>query len=83
MTVTWVRGPLTDIHGWIELDWDRRLEARFGGEAHAAGLWTGEPQRDEHLRGADFFDIANDPKITFSGRLTSARPTLPSRPRLT
>jgi polyisoprenoid-binding protein YceI len=70
MMVTWVRGLFKDIHGWIELDWDYCLEARFGGEMEAAGLWTGEPRRDEHLRSADFLDVAEYPKITFSGRFT-------------
>ena len=67
MMVTWVRGLFKDIHGRLELDWDRCLDATFEGEIDAAGLWTGEPQRDEHLRGADFFDVENHPKITFSG----------------
>lgn len=31
-----------------------------------ASLDTGNAKRDEHLRGADFFDAANHPEITFS-----------------
>jgi polyisoprenoid-binding protein YceI len=31
----------------------------------AAGIWTGEPQRDEHLRSVDFLDVTNHPTITF------------------
>ena len=70
MMVTWVRGLFKDIHGQIELDWNRSLEATFAGEIDAAGIWTGEPQRDEHLRSADFLDVANHPKISFAGRFT-------------
>ena len=32
MMVTWVRGLFKDIHGAVELDWDRPLETTFHGE---------------------------------------------------
>jgi polyisoprenoid-binding protein YceI len=68
MMVTWVRGLFKDVHGRMELDWDRCLEATFTGEIDAAGIWTGEPARDAHLRSADFFDVENHPDISFTGR---------------
>jgi polyisoprenoid-binding protein YceI len=63
-----VRGLFKDIHGQLELDSDHWLKATFEGEIDAAGIWTGQPERDEHLRSADFFDVARYPKITFTGR---------------
>jgi polyisoprenoid-binding protein YceI len=68
MMVTWVRGLFKDVHGRMELDWDRCLEATFEGEIDAAGVWTGEPARDAHLRSADFFAVEDHPTISFAGR---------------
>ena len=70
MMVTWVRGLFKDIHGTLELDFERPLEANFRGEIDAAGIWTGQEERDAHLRSADFLDVENHPSITFTGRFT-------------
>jgi polyisoprenoid-binding protein YceI len=69
MMVTWVRGLFKDIHGRLEFDWERCLDATFEGEIDATKIWTGEPIRDDHLRSADFFDVEHYPQITFQGRL--------------
>ena len=70
MMVTWVRGLFKDIRGTLELDFERPLEATFDGQIDAAGVWTGQDERDAHLRSADFFDVENHPKISFTGRFT-------------
>jgi polyisoprenoid-binding protein YceI len=70
MMVTWVRGLFKDIHGRLELDWDNCLESTFEGEIAATGIWTGQPDRDAHLRSSDFLDVESHPKINFRGRFT-------------
>jgi polyisoprenoid-binding protein YceI len=70
MMVTWVHGLFKDVHGKLYMDWDDPLTATFKGEIDATKLWTGEEERDAHLRSADFFDVEHHPKITFSGGLT-------------
>lgn len=69
MMVTWVRGAFKDVHGRLEFDWDECLESTFDGEVDTTKLWTGEPNRDAHLRSADFFDVESHPRLTFAGRL--------------
>jgi polyisoprenoid-binding protein YceI len=68
MMITWVRGKFGDIHGWIEFDPDQPMETVFEGEIDAAKIWTGEPDRDAHLRSADFLDVDTHPTIRFTGR---------------
>lgn len=70
MMVTWVRGLFKDIHGEIRFDLDHCLDSTFSGRIDATRVWTGEPERDAHLRSADFFDVERHPLITFTGRLT-------------
>jgi polyisoprenoid-binding protein YceI len=70
MMVTWVRGLFKDIKGTLELDFKQPLEATFQGEIDATGIWTGQEERDAHLRSADFFDVENHPGISFNGRFT-------------
>jgi polyisoprenoid-binding protein YceI len=68
MMVTWVRGLFKDIHGTLEFDWDQCLESTFEGDIDATAIWTGEADRDAHLRSADFLDTESHPRIAFSGR---------------
>lgn len=68
MMVAWVRGHFKNIKGSLDFDPDDPANSSVKAEIDARGLWTGEPERDEHLRSADFLDVRNHPKITFLSR---------------
>jgi polyisoprenoid-binding protein YceI len=65
MMVTWVRGHFKNIHGRMEFDPDKPELGSVELAINAGELWTGEPDRDAHLKSADFLDVANHPKISF------------------
>jgi polyisoprenoid-binding protein YceI len=65
MMVTNVRGHFKDIHGTLVFDPADPAASSFEAVIDAAGIWTGEPARDGHLRSADFLDVEKYPKITF------------------
>jgi polyisoprenoid-binding protein YceI len=65
MMVTWVRGHFKNIHGSLEFDPNNPATLSLEATITAAGLWTGESQRDDHLRSADFLDAATHAAIRF------------------
>ncbi|MET8178024.1 YceI family protein [Streptomyces sp. NPDC005336] len=67
MMVTFVRGQFKNVQGFIEVDPDKPENARFEATIDATQVYTGQPQRDAHLRSADFFDVEHHPTWTFVG----------------
>jgi len=68
MMVTWVRGHFKDVHGTLDYDRDDPKAASADVTIDARNLWTGEPDRDTHLKSADFLDVEAHPTITFRSR---------------
>lgn len=66
-----VRGEFQKVSGTVTFDPARPEATVVKAELEVASISTREPQRDAHLRGADFFDADNHPLITFAS--TSVR----------
>lgn len=67
MMVTWVRGHFKNIHGTLFFDPANPRAASVDVTIDANGIWSGEPDRDAHLRSADFLDAENYSQILFKG----------------
>jgi len=70
MMVTYVRGHFKNVHGNLDFDDEDPARGTVEVTIDAQGLWTGEPERDAHLRGADFLDVEHHPEIRYTGRVT-------------
>jgi polyisoprenoid-binding protein YceI len=66
MMVSHMRGLFKNVHGSIDFDPDDpAAAAAVEATIDAAGVWTGDAERDAHLRGADFLDVEAYPAIVF------------------
>ncbi|HEU0130191.1 MAG TPA: YceI family protein [Mycobacteriales bacterium] len=63
--VTTVRGRFSDFSGVLHLDGADPEASRAEVTINVGSLDSRSDQRDEHLRGADFFDVEKYPRITF------------------
>jgi len=73
MMLSNVRGEFTKVSGTVEGDPGAPAAATISATIDAASINTREPKRDEHLKSADFLDVAQFPTITFkSKRIESA-----------
>ena len=67
MMVTYVRGHFKNVSGSLVFDPENPGQSSAEVTIDAGTIWTGQPQRDAHLRSADFLDVENHPRITFAG----------------
>jgi polyisoprenoid-binding protein YceI len=65
LMITTVRGRFTGVKGTVTLDEADPAKSAVEVVIDAASIDTREPQRDTHLRSADFFDVDRFPTLTF------------------
>ncbi len=64
MMVTTVKGHISGIEGTIRLNEADLTRSSVSAGLDVATIDTREPQRDGHLRSADFFDVERFPRMT-------------------
>src|SRR5206468_11838338 len=72
LMITKVRGRFPEVSGTITID-EEPERSRVEVEIKVASVETGDPRRDDHLRGPDFFDAEKYPTITFRSTRVGAR----------
>ena len=66
LMITTVKGRFGGVEGTVQLDEADPAFADVDVRIDAASIDTREPQRDAHLRSADFFDAEKYPHLTFT-----------------
>ncbi len=65
LMVSYVRGELGPVSGYALIDADDMKRSEVFASIDATGISTRDAGRDEHLRSADFLDVARHPTVTF------------------
>jgi polyisoprenoid-binding protein YceI len=68
MMVSNVSGDFSKITGTVHYDGKHLGESQVSVAIDPSTIDTNEPKRDEHLKSADFFDVAKYPEITFKSK---------------
>ena len=64
--ITRVRGRFSDFEGTIDFDEAAPERSRVQFSVKTSSIDTNEPQRDQHLRSADFFHAEQYPTLSFT-----------------
>ena len=74
MMISNVKGQFTGIKGVLALDESGLANSHVEASVDVASINTREPQRDAHLKSADFFDVEKFPTLSFkSTRISQVR----------
>lgn len=63
--LSYTYGMFREVSGQYQIDKANPANSRFQMVIRADSLDTNNPERDKHLRSADFFDVQQFPEITF------------------
>ncbi|MDX2015078.1 MAG: YceI family protein [Myxococcaceae bacterium] len=66
MMVSWTRGTFDRFSGTLELDEKDVSKSKVSVSIEVASVNTKVKERDDHLRGPDFFDVEKHPTMTFT-----------------
>ncbi|GCE18561.1 YceI family protein [Dictyobacter kobayashii] len=66
LMISTVKGKFTEVYGTIETDPQYPERSSVRAQIIANSIHTNAPQRDVHLRTADFFEATKYPTITFN-----------------
>ncbi|MGB6690459.1 MAG: YceI family protein [Terracidiphilus sp.] len=65
MMISHVKGKFTGLSGTLNLHETDHTLSSVEASVDVASVHTGDPQRDGHLKSAEFFDVEKFPKMTF------------------
>lgn len=65
MMISNVRGDFSKVSGTVEFDGKNVKSIKADATVDVSTVSTGEPNRDEHLKGAGFFNVEKFPTMTF------------------
>jgi polyisoprenoid-binding protein YceI len=72
MMIANVRGEFTKVSGTVIYDAANPANSKADARIEVASISTREPQRDAHLKSADFFDAEKFPLIAFQSKAVEA-----------
>jgi len=74
MMISNVKGQFAKVSGTLHLDRSELANSRVEAVIDTSSIETHDPQRDAHLKSADFFDAEKFPTLSFkSSRINQAR----------
>jgi polyisoprenoid-binding protein YceI len=68
MMISNVKGRFSKLSGALFLDESDLANSRVEVSIEAASIYTGDDQRDAHLKSADFLDVEKFPTLTFKSK---------------